>query len=55
MSENEITEIIIGRAIKVHRALGPGLLESAYGACLNYELSQTNLSVQKRKSSVINL
>jgi hypothetical protein len=29
----QITETIIGSAIKVHRALGPGLLESAYGAC----------------------
>jgi len=39
MTENEIAErIIIGCAIKVHRALGPGLLESAYSECLHYEL-----------------
>jgi GxxExxY protein len=37
---NKITEVIIGTAIKVHRALGPGLLESAYLACLVYELLQ---------------
>jgi hypothetical protein len=37
MVENEITEKIIGAAIKVHQRLGPGLLESAYQACLFYE------------------
>ena len=50
MTENEITEIIIGCAIKVHRSLGPGLLESAYGACLLYELSKTELIIEKEKS-----
>jgi GxxExxY protein len=35
---NKITEAIIGAAIEVHRHLGPGLLESAYRACLRYEL-----------------
>ena len=47
MKENEITEIIIGCAIKVHKALGPGLLESAYEECINYELSKTNLSLEE--------
>lgn len=37
---NKITEAIIGAAIEVHKALGPGLLESAYIACLVYELIQ---------------
>ncbi|RIH62916.1 GxxExxY protein [Mariniphaga sediminis] len=37
MTENEITDTIIGCAIKVHRNLGPGLLESAYQECLFYE------------------
>lgn len=37
MKENDITEIIIGCAIKVHKSLGPGLLESAYEECLYYE------------------
>ena len=36
--KNEITEAVIGAAIEVHRALGPGLLESAYVQCLCYEL-----------------
>ena len=38
MLENEISSIIIASAIKVHRALGPGLLESIYEAALSYEL-----------------
>ncbi len=38
MTVNEITEAIIGAAIEVHRALGPGLLESAYMQCLCHEL-----------------
>jgi len=38
MTVNEITEAVIGAAIEVHRALGPGLLESAYQHCLAYEL-----------------
>ena len=46
--ENEIGEKIIGAAIKVHSALGPGLLESAYEACLAHELENTGLSVQQQ-------
>jgi GxxExxY protein len=38
--ENEITKLVIGCAIEVHRALGPGLLESAYEECSCYELAQ---------------
>jgi GxxExxY protein len=40
---NEITEAIIGAAIEVHRALGPGLLESAYTQCLCCELTLRKL------------
>lgn len=47
MSVNELTGTIIGAAIKVHRALGPGLLESAYRACLAYELQRIGLGVQQ--------
>jgi len=50
MEENKITEIIIGCAIKVHKALGPGLLESAYKECLFYELNKTDLFTEKEKS-----
>lgn len=49
MIENEITEIIIGCAIKVHKSLGPGLLESAYEACLDFELQKTNLFIERQK------
>ena len=43
--ENEITRQIIGAAIAVHKALGPGLLESVYATCLEYELLQRQLQV----------
>lgn len=46
---DEITQAIIGAAIEVHRELGPGLLESAYEACLTYELMQKNLKVERQK------
>jgi GxxExxY protein len=42
--ENELTERIIGAAIEVHRALGPGLLESVYEECLCYELSRAGIA-----------
>jgi GxxExxY protein len=46
----DITSQIIGAAIKVHRKLGPGLLESAYEACLAYELEKLGLQVQRQKA-----
>jgi GxxExxY protein len=46
---DRITQTIIGAAIDVHRALGPGLLESAYEACLAYELAQRGLKVEPQK------
>jgi GxxExxY protein len=42
---DELSNIIIGAAIEVHRELGPGLLESAYEACLKYELESRGLQV----------
>ncbi len=47
---DEITEKIIGSAITVHRELGPGLLESAYEACLIYELVQSGLKIENQKA-----
>jgi GxxExxY protein len=44
-----ITRRIIGAAIEVHRRLGPGLLESAYEACLAYELQQVGLKFERQK------
>jgi GxxExxY protein len=46
---NQLTENIIGSAIEVHRALGPGLLESAYEACLAFELTQRGLKIEQQK------
>ncbi|MBW1294276.1 GxxExxY protein [Aquimarina litoralis] len=49
MTEDEISKIIIGCAIEVHKTLGPGLLESAYQECLCYELKKRGLKIQKEK------
>lgn len=46
---NLLTEAIIGAAIAVHRALGPGLLESTYEACLEHELLKRGLTVERQK------
>lgn len=47
---NELTHQIIGAAMKVHSALGPGLLESAYNACLVHELVKSGLGVRSEVS-----
>ena len=49
ITEDEISKIVFESALKVHKALGPGLLESAYEECLFYELKKTNLKVEKQK------
>ena len=49
MTADRISNIIIGKAIEVHRTLGPGLLESAYQECLYYELVNEGLKVEKEK------
>ena len=49
MEINKITEKIIGCAIEVHKALGPGLLESAYEECLSFELENTGLKIHRQK------
>lgn len=46
---NALTREIIGAAIEVHRALGPGLLESAYEACLVFELHERGLLMERQK------
>jgi len=50
MTENELARDVIGCAIDVHRALGPGLLESAYQECLFYKLSSRYFYVEKERS-----
>ncbi len=49
MTENEIANIVFNAALKVHKALGPGLLESAYEECLFYELKEAGLKAEKQK------
>ena len=48
MIENEIGTAIIASAMKVHSAVGPGLLESAYEACLLYELERQGVPVRRQ-------
>jgi GxxExxY protein len=50
MSENEISQKIIGAAIEVHKQLGPGLLESTYETCLAFELKQLGLDVKQQQA-----
>jgi len=51
---DRLSKVIIGAAINVHRELGPGLLESAYEACLKYELEEKGLSVESQVSQPVN-
>ena len=48
MEENEIGERVLGCALAVHKALGPGLLEGAYEACLAHEIGKTGLDYQRQ-------
>lgn len=50
MGDNEIGETVLGCALKVHKALGPGLLESAYEACLAYELQKARLDFDRQRT-----
>lgn len=50
MKVNDISAQILDASIKVHRTLGPGLLESAYETCLAYELRQRGLRVETQVS-----
>ena len=47
---NAITQVIIGAALAVHRELGPGLLESAYEACLTFELVERGVTFERQKA-----
>ncbi|MCX6235706.1 MAG: GxxExxY protein [Bacteroidetes bacterium] len=49
MIESDLTERIIRCALNVHSKLGPGLLESSYEECLNYELVKEGMNVEKQK------
>lgn len=49
MTENDISREIIGACIKIHKLLGPGLLESTYQQCLCYELKKTGFTIECEK------
>jgi GxxExxY protein len=49
LTENQIAKIIVDKSFKVHRNLGPGLLESSYEKCLYHELRKTGLFVERQK------
>ncbi|OYU81042.1 MAG: GxxExxY protein [Flavobacterium sp. BFFFF1] len=49
MIENELSAVVFDCALRVHRKLGPGLLESTYEACLFYELNKTGLLIERQK------
>lgn len=51
---DELTDKVIGSAIRVHKELGPGLLESAYQECLFYILKKEGLSVEKKNPFPLN-
>jgi len=48
MTENEIAAIVVDAALKIHKTLGPGLLESVYQATLSFELQKRGLSVAEQ-------
>jgi len=50
MSENEIAKVVFECGLKIHKALGPGLLESAYEECLCYELNKNGVSFERQKT-----
>lgn len=54
LDRDPLTERIIGLAIEVHRSLGPGLLESAYEACLCYELAKAKLAFTRQTPVPLN-
>ncbi len=49
MKENDLATLIIGAAIKIHKDVGPGLLESVYEECFAYELKEINLNYERQK------
>ena len=49
MTENELSHLVVGCAMRVHTVLGPGLLESAYEACLQFELIKSGLQAEAQK------
>ena len=53
MSENELAKIVVDLSLKIHRALGPGLLESVYEEVLSYELAKSGLKFNRQQGIVV--
>ena len=53
MTENELAKIVVGLCIKIHRTLGPGLLESVYEKILCFELAKAGISYERQKRVVM--
>ncbi len=49
MNENELSNLIIGAALSIHRDIGPGLLESVYEECFDFELRERDLKFERQK------
>jgi GxxExxY protein len=49
MELNQLTERVIGACIEIHKALGPGLLESVYEECLCHELRLAGLTFERQR------
>ena len=54
MTENEISKIVVNCVFKVHKELGPGLMESVYQKCLTYELIKSGLNIETEKTMAVN-
>ena len=50
LKENEFSHVVIGLALEVHTALGPGLLERSYQECLYHKISKAGIIVEKQKA-----
>lgn len=50
MNENDLAKLVFNCGLNVHKALGPGLLESSYEECLFYELTKNKIWVEKQKA-----
>jgi len=50
MTENELSKIVLDLGMKIHKVLGPGLLESTYEECLYYEIKKYGLFIEKQKA-----
>jgi len=49
LQESELAKIVVNAGLRIHKTLGPGLLESAYEECLFHELTKAGLNVEKQK------